>query len=187
MSDTDRLKEMRPELVKRFRHVVNGNVDELNCAMKSGKLNAVAWLTRNLLELAIWSSYCLRSEGNAKQFVLDSARDLHDAMDVPDGILSQSFSFREARAESIANAKQDGFETLDENYKAVSAVARELGHAQEFRTLNKMLSKFAHPTALAVIFDNDQVKDRFREKFYAIGLRLAEETLKMLDGALLQA
>jgi hypothetical protein len=125
----------------------------------------------------------LRSEINAKQFVLDSARDTHDAMDVPDGILSASFSFREARAESLASAKQDGFETLDEGYKAVSAAARELGYAQEFRTLNKMLSKFAHPAALAVIFDNEEVLGKFCEKFYGLGMNLANETLKMLDSA----
>ena len=151
--------------------------------MEHERLNAIAWLSRNMLELAIWTSFCMRSESNAKQFVLDSARDAHDAMNVPDGMLSETISFREMRAESIEATEQGGFETLDQDYMAVSAAAKALGKGQEFRSVNKVLSKFAHPTALAVIFDNEKARQTFREKFYAIGLRLADETLKMLDGA----
>jgi len=181
MNDIDKLQDMRPDLVKRFRHVIKENTDQLHSAMKSGNLNAIAWLTRNLLELAIWSSYCLRSETNAKQFVLDSSRDAHDAINVPDGIFSETLSFREIRAQSIESARQDGFETLDQDYKAVSAAAKEIGMSQEFRDFNKLLSKFAHPTALSVIFDHEETLAKLREKFFTFGLNIASQSLRTLD------
>jgi len=42
-------------------------------------------------------------------------------------------------------------ELVDEDYIRVSSIAKELGHAAKFASLNKLLSKYVHPTAFSVL------------------------------------
>ncbi len=158
--------------------------NEVNPFGKTGRLPTVAWLTRNLLELAVWTSHCAKSEANSKQFVLDAARDAHDAMDVPlTDIFSNDLRRRSrdvgngASGCAFEHAQEDGFETLGEKYTAVSMIARELGKGPEFQSFNKLLSKFAHPTALSVINSRSAVNDVLKEKFYQMGTNLGSNTL----------
>jgi hypothetical protein len=185
MVDIDRLKPMRLDVLKRLHVAVGINLADLRDS-KFGRLNTVAWLSRNILELATWSGHCAQSEENSKQFVLDSARDVNDVMNIPDGMFSTTFSFRDARQENLDRAQDDGFTSLDESYTAVSKVARQLGVGEVFRNLNKLFSKFAHPTALSIIYTDGAVSDKLRDKFYNIGVEMAENTLKTLDEALAQ-
>jgi hypothetical protein len=73
-----------------------------------------------------------------------------------------------------------GFETLDESYARVSKIAKDVGKGEVFKYLNKLLSKFAHPTALSIIYNGGETENRLRQKFYDVGMRLSEEILKLL-------
>jgi hypothetical protein len=109
--DIDKLQNVQPDVLKRLRSVVKTNTRDLQTAMTEGRISKIAWVTRNLLELMLWSEYCSTSVSNAKDFVLDAARDAHDALDIPDGMFAPDFSFRTFRDELIQETKADGFET----------------------------------------------------------------------------
>ena len=181
MADRHKLKDVRADLLHRFHSVIEENLQDLEGAMKSGRLSTIAWLSRNILELATWVSYCALSEDNGKEFVLDSARDIHDLMNVPDGIFSATFSFKTARAENLARAQQDGFDTLDESYIAVSKAAKAIGKGEEFKYFNKLFSKYAHPTALAIIGRRTEAEGKLKKKFFDLGSTLAKEVLKQIE------
>ena len=184
MADTDKLANMQPGVLHKLHFAVAHNLEDLEAARSTGRISTVAWLVRNLLELAIWTAHCAQSESNSKQFVLDAARDVHDAMNVPDGIFTEDFSFRDARTESIQQARDAGFETLDESFKRVSNVAQGLGRGQEFKSLNKLLSKFAHPTALSVIDDNSKANEVLKQKLFSLGHAMAKRTLIQIEDVL---
>lgn len=181
MSDQHLLTDVRSDLLHRFYSVVEENFQDLEGAMKNGRVSTIAWLARNILELSIWTMYCSESEENAKEFVLDSARDVHDALNVPDGMFSKEFSFRTARRENIERTRQDGFETLDDSYSSVSNIAKSLGKGEEFKYLNKLFSKYAHPTALAIVGRDAETVGKVKEKFYMIGSAMARELLLAIE------
>lgn len=185
MADIDKLKPMRVDVLRKLKVAVELSLADLR-ESKCGRLNTVAWISRNILELATWSRHCVQSEENSKQFILDSARDVNDVMKIPDGMFSTTFSFKDARQGNLDRAQEDGFTSLDESYTAVSKVAKQLGVGDVFKNLNKLFSKFAHPTALSIIYTDGAVCDKLRDKFYNIGAEMAENTLKALDEALAQ-
>lgn len=41
-------------------------------------VGSVAWQTRNILELRVWTAYCIASDANAREFGEDGLRDLID-------------------------------------------------------------------------------------------------------------
>ena len=131
------------------------------------------------MELGVWAEHC-QSEKNAKEFVLDAKRDVNDVLKVPDGIFSNTYSFMAARTESIQQDKAMGFETLDSKYKTVSDAARELGKGEPFRVTNKLLSKYAHPTALQVVYNGGEAEEILKEKFYDLGMALSKGALSLL-------
>jgi hypothetical protein len=184
MADIDKLKDMQSDVLKRLQIAVEENLRDLDEAMRTGRTRTVAWLTRNLLELAVWTSHCAESEANSKEFVLDAARDVHDAMDLPDGMFSTTDSFQAERRAAIEKTQQDGFETLDERYRAVSKIAKELGKGLEFQNLNKLLSKFAHPTALSVINNHAAANDTLKHKFHRIGASIGAHTLDLIRASI---
>lgn len=168
-------KNMQPDLLKKIRQSVEQNTNELQLALIERPLNAVAWLARNLLELAIWSEYCAQSEENAKEFQLDAARDAYDALDVPDGLISKQ-SFAPVRQELIDKAKTDGFD-IEDSYTRVATAAKKLNRGGFFKHMNKTFSKFAHPTALAIVYNPNDEEPLLRQKFYAIGMDLGRIAL----------
>lgn len=62
MADIDRLKNVQPEILDRLYVAVEENLRDLEDAMRTGRLSTVAWLTQNILELVVWSDYCMQSE-----------------------------------------------------------------------------------------------------------------------------
>jgi hypothetical protein len=184
--DKDKLKDVSQDLLKAFRGAVHETLEDLELARKLGRINTVAWLTRNLLELGVWLEYCAGSADRAKEFVLDAARDAHDAVNIPDGVLGTEYSLKEAREELLQRTREDGFETLDEKYKSVYAAATELGKGEAFKYSNKLLSKFAHPTALHVVTStsNSEALDYLMSKFYKLGSAMGEGQLRFIDQAM---
>lgn len=111
----------------------------------------------------------------------DAARDALDALDVPDGVFSVDFSFQGARRELIDRAKAEGFETLDESYTRISTVAQKLGVGEAYTHFNRLLSKFAHPTALVVIHGAGSSEPVLRGKFHALGIGIARDSLQFIQ------
>jgi hypothetical protein len=133
------------------------NSSELAAATRS---QLTAFYARNLLELWVWIRYCTASEANAIRFNQDARRDV-------DGMYLVVARFAEFVARSQDNIDHmrtslpdlykyleqvDEIVTRDVKFKTVNQVAEELGAEVNilYKTLNKLLSKFIHPTALMV-------------------------------------
>lgn len=125
---------------------------------------AAAWATRNLLELTVWLNYCVRSRDCAKRFYDDKARDIVNFLDAIDGLVKlinnpdlATFDLLEGTRQRIAmKAELDGYEDIHGTYQPVHEAAQEVGLGLFFRSTNKLLSKFAHPTAMIVFSLQDE-------------------------------
>jgi hypothetical protein len=169
-------------ILKAIKETVDSNLSALHRAYADRQIGAVAWLSRNLLELAIWSEHCAASKESAKEFLLDSARDACDILNIPDGPWLHN-SLRRTRQTLLDNAAADGFD-IEQDYARVSAVAKRLGRGDVFKHLNKVFSKYAHPTALAIFSqDSAAAEEALRKKLYELGSTLAESALTILNGA----
>ena len=122
-------------ILKQIKAFVDLNRSELQFAYSQRPLGAVAWLARNLLEIAIWSEHCAASKENAKEFLLDSARDACDALKIPDGPWLHS-SLEPTRQRLLDHAAADGF-NIEQDYARVLSIAKNLGRGDVFRHLNK--------------------------------------------------
>ena len=116
---------------------------------------------------------------NAKEFLLDSARDACDVLDIPEGPLLHG-SLEPTRQRLLENAVADGFE-IEQEYARVSSVAKKLGRGEVFKHLNKTFSKYAHPTALAIFSQGGSGQDAVRTKFYELGITLADSAIQFLN------
>jgi hypothetical protein len=171
--------EEQLSVLKQIKEAVVLNLSELRLAHSGRPLGTVAWLARNLLELAIWSEHCAASKENAKEFLLDSARDAADSLDIPDGPWLHK-SLGPTRKRLLDNASADGFD-IEQEYARVSSVAKKLGRGDVFKYLNKMFSKYAHPTALAIFSAGGSAQELLRQKFHELGINLADSALHFLD------
>lgn len=154
----------------------------LELANKQNDISCVAWRARNLLELLIWVDYCHLSDENAAEFAEDQARDAVDALNLPASFsLGGLFNFQGARKDVIQMAKDAGFDTVDDNYARVSDIAKELGHGEMFKNVNKLLSKFAHPTAMAVMTSMKEYEKPFRDKFFETGTACSKIALRLIE------
>jgi hypothetical protein len=130
-------------------------------------VSAAAWAARNLLETRIWMEYVTVSKDNARRFysdwlndsreLLDKARSHDGSIDLEQWRVTSPYAdldFGEATAQTARNWLADlrnSSELVDEDYLRVSSIAKELGHAARFASLNKLLSKYVHPTAFSVL------------------------------------
>jgi hypothetical protein len=118
----------------------------------------LAWRARNLLELSVWSMYVAQSRANARRLYEDAGRDAADifaAFQTWGEATAQDTQFLDlftsAKQELSARAASEGIESLDGSYKRVHEAANECGRGNHFRLSFKMLSKFAHPTAMQTL------------------------------------
>lgn len=142
--------ELLDAAIKNFSELRRGNV--------TGNLNLIAWASRNLLELTVFMKYVLRSGANARRFADDrlvdgceliiALRDLEHHYDpsAPTPGLDDALKRMEDQkvAESVTATK----------HLETSALAREVGMEQEFRSLNRVSSKLVHPTAWSTLAEN---------------------------------
>lgn len=137
----------------------------------------LAWRARNLLELSVWSLYSAKGRENARRLYEDAGRDTLD-------VFSAFSNWGVAAAqpanwiERLTNAKEslsqraarEGIDSLDGPYKPVSKAAGECGMGDHFRVSYKLLSKFAHPTAMQLLSVPDEERDTLqRNVFYGKG------------------
>jgi hypothetical protein len=137
----------------------------------------LAWRARNLLELSVWSAYFAKSRENAWRLYEDAGRDAKNVLDIFEN-WGQVVGPPADWLSLIADSKNDlrrraasqGIESLDGGYMRVEDAAGECGLKDMFKTMNKMLSKFAHPTAMQILGNADGEKQSLQgDTFYALG------------------
>ena len=152
----------------------------------------IAWRDRNLLELAFWSIYCSLDNLHARRFYEDAGRDTY-------GLFSAFTKWGIAKGaepewlDVLTGAKQDlsrqaaavGFDSLDVPYKRVTDAATECGFGDNFTLSYKMLSKFAHPTAMQVLGVPDEEKISNQQfVFFSQGCLFFRGAFEALEGML---
>jgi hypothetical protein len=154
-ADDRKLPKWRQEQLESFTTMLGLSAVDLQEGYLQKRITKLAWATRNLLELSVWIDYCNLSEANASKFRDDMMRDLYGLTTAvqrsieieagtPEGLLQQKLS------ELAAFAQSKGIEALGDDFTRVSDAAQVLGRQPAFASANKLLSKFAHPTAWAV-------------------------------------
>jgi hypothetical protein len=143
-----------------------------------GKPSILAWRARNLLELSIWIYYFCHDRKCARRFYDDQARDMFDMMDGFKKLIAVMPTTEQSLHEVVQASKTriaelaalQGMSDLDEQYTRVFQAARELQVGEFFASVNKFLSKFAHPTALIVFtFQDETHRAEMCEFFFAFG------------------
>ena len=144
--------EWREDQIGRFGSLVSDTAADLVRAYLDQRIMPLAWATRNLLELSIWIVYCNLSDVHAKGFWDVAVRDVYGLSDaVRRSVELESREagdlVKTALGELSTFAQTVGIKSLRDDFKRVSDAADELGEREEFLSTNKMLSKWAHPTA----------------------------------------
>ena len=159
------------QVLSEYRHLRDAHT------AKGADPSLLAWRARNLLELSVWSTYFARPRENARRLFEDTGRDAKDVLDVlaqwgegaglPVDWLSR---IADGVSDLSRRAASEGIESLDDRYLRVEDAAGECGLKDKFKVLNKMLSKFAHPTAMQILGVADDEKQSLqRDTFYALG------------------
>jgi hypothetical protein len=137
-----------------FIGIMEWFAEDLKEAYEKKRIMTVSWVTRGLLEMFVWVQYCNLCEENAKRFFDDTARDFYgyckalEKLNVGAQAGSvQSKSLSERFSESAVN---DGILDVASAFTEVRAAAEEVGIGNYFASLNRIYSKLAHPTALAL-------------------------------------
>jgi len=155
-----------------------------------------AFALRNLLELLVWGTYCSVSKENASRLRQDSARDavgmVRAIEAMPTNIetiaaFEQSISTARVALQSFAAVA--GIESTDDDFCPVSKAALSLDPqlATLFRSLNKFLSKFVHPTAMSIkVLWPPDVSAELTKVLLVIGTVIFEAVVQMSDAAVLE-
>jgi hypothetical protein len=174
-------EEIQLGVLEHIEVVIKNEMAELEGAFRTRPVNAVAWISRNLVELAVWTRYYTHSPANARRFYDDAARDALDALKLPDFFSDDpDFSFENARSTIIDEGKAKGIDDLDSAYQRVSDAAKDMGSPKTFRGNNKILSKFAHPTALYVMTPLEEL-EKFRSLLKSGGIVNGEGALALIS------
>ncbi len=153
----------------------------------------VAWRARNLLELSVWCLFCAKDRAHARRLYEDAGRDvlgIYSAFEKwgtatakePDFLAL----FSTAKQELSSRAAADGTTSLDGDFKKVNEAAEEVGIGVHFRLSYKMLSKFAHPTAMRILAPPDEPRTTLqRNCFFSQGCLYFRGAFDSLENQLL--
>lgn len=179
LSDDDR-RPLPALLYVCFSRSLTHYRDLLHRGKRRGTLDSMAWVTRNILELRVWVEYCSQSRQHAEEFYVDAMRDLNDLRRAVGGIDAEDLKTLNQAEKFIGKSKPA------HKFKDVRDAAREVGLWELFRTNNKVLSKFVHPTAMSVVAPiKDRGADRVRKQFVESGTGMLTEAIEKLDASLL--
>jgi hypothetical protein len=151
-----RLDAWRERQLFNFIRLLTQNAEDLVKGYREQRIRKVAWAARNILELWVWVDYCNLSDAHAKQFRDDTARDLVGFVKAVQMIEvhnqgKQHVELAEKHRELVTFVESAyGIKQLDDDFTRVSEAAKELGRQIEFLALNKLCSKYAHPTSIAL-------------------------------------
>jgi hypothetical protein len=175
-------KVSHQEILQRLSHVIAKEKEILVNSYDHGvPVSMVAWLARNILELLVWVRYCSKSPELAQQFLTDALRDTIEALDVGTKLAQNPSQFVAAKEGLITTATDDGYENLDHSFTLVSAAAKEVGAGDLFKTYNKLLSKFAHPTAMLVFSNSGETQEHMKKRFYEMAMFFALHGQRIID------
>lgn len=166
----------------RFYHIVSAlsdaakiNYMTLRKAFDDDEQTLMAWSCRNLLELAIFTKFVLSSKANADEFAADR---LIDGLQIATSLKKLEFHLNPQQTVSELDpvieefAKQKSDEGIKRtNYRLTRELAIQVGMLEEYEAVNKVCSKFVHPTAWSLL-TADIGPARFPEAcniFYATG------------------
>jgi hypothetical protein len=146
------------EIVRELVDAAIKNFNELRGGYVAGNLNLIAWASRNLLELTVFTRYVLKSGPNARRFGDDR---LVDGCELIIALRElEQFHDPSAPTPGLDDAlKRMEDQKVAENVTATrhleaSVLAREVGMEQEFRSMNRVSSKLVHPTAWSMLAEN---------------------------------
>lgn len=133
----------------------------------------IAWRARNLLEISVWSLYCAQSTENARVFYEDAGRDvvgIYDAFTKWGKTTSQDDDWLGpidgAKQDISARAASEGIESLEGAFKQVREAAASCKIGDHYRVSYKLLSKFAHPTAMVIMSTPDSEKEKLQKDIF---------------------
>lgn len=139
-------------------------------------ISPIAWRTRNLLELVIWSSYCSNSIDNARCFYEDAGKDLNELIKshIDWGISTSqnsdwTKSFSDAQAKLKNNMISKNIKNIDAKYTKVHFAAKKIGLEEHYKLANKILSKFVHPSAMLILRPNPNFDQELATSFFEEG------------------
>jgi len=178
--EAKRFPDWREYQIQMFMRYTGLYAADISEGHRKGRLDSVAQAARNLMELSIWTQYCKASEENAKRFFDDTARDVREMMEVLQKLYTGVNKKPEKKIESILAAMENTaakfkIEDYDEDYTRVSDAAKKVGKRDIHSRIYKVMSKFAHPTAL-VLNIHDSLPDLI-DSFYEAGATLANACL----------
>jgi Family of unknown function (DUF5677) len=150
----------------------------------------IAWRSRNLLELSVWSIYCSKSTENARRLYADGGRDVLGLFNAfakwfaaTGSEHSNVVAVDKAKGELSSRAAVQGIESLEGAYKSVSEAAKEVGMGEHFALSYRMLSKFAHPTAMQILAPPDDAKTTMqKDVFFSHGCLFFVGAFAALEG-----
>lgn len=133
----------------------------------------LAWRARNLLELCVWSKYCEGDRKAARRLYEDGGRDVRDLYEKVlafgkaghfTGPTPPNWSdpFDKALQDLDGRAKAEGIESLDGAPTLVHNAAVKCGIGEKYVLVNKMLSKFVHPSALRMMGNSDAEHEKLQ-------------------------
>lgn len=142
----------------------------------------LAWAVRNLLELSVWIKYCDLSRDNSERFHKDAAR---DAIGWGRAIQAEFSKSGRGPHKSLDKSIKDVADrflagVVDDHFIRVVEAADSVGLKSEFVTKNKILSKYAHPTAwsiASVLLGAIKADEDVRKIFLIDGVELATGSL----------
>ncbi len=153
----------------------------------------LAWRARNLLELSVWSTYCAKNRACARRVYEDAGHDLCEIFDTFTkwGVATtQDSDWLEPLAEAKRNLSEralrlEGIDSIDGPYQQVRQAAKECGLGEHFNLSFKLLSKFAHPTAMQILAPpNEKSEQLQREMFFSQGCLFFTGAFNALEGQL---
>lgn len=130
------------------------------------ELATVAWHARNLMELVIWTTYCITDDDNARRFYEDARRDHADMLtrfNLWGKKTDQGSIWTESFENSVNKLNEAAAEynvtDFSSKYLQIADVADQVEMGDNYRLLNKFHSKFAHPTAGYVVLPPSSNED----------------------------
>jgi hypothetical protein len=185
-ADKSNAEEWREKQLLDFIEILQVSAHDLKRAHEEKKIATLAWITRNLLELSVSIEYCEKSDANAKRFRDDAMRDMYGwATAIHKLYQEKSGKDNRSLKTSMENLKKfaatKGVPALEYDFKRVSDAATTLGLGSQFANLNKLYSKFAHPTAgLVHTIRAIEADAEMRDLFFIDGATLALRSLQII-------
>jgi hypothetical protein len=127
----------------------------------------LAWRARNLLELWVWAKYFAKDEESARRLYEDAGRDALDTLVAFEKWTAASEPLKEEKLLFLKRASNEGIASLEGGYKRVAEAATDCALNEYYAFYNKLLSKFAHPTATQILGTPDKKTCCFRKATFS--------------------